>query len=56
MLKKSPLYFFAALAVTLTALAPVSSFAEGQAKSNQFWWPEMLDLEQLRSHDARSNP
>ncbi len=26
------------------------------AKSNQFWWPEMLDLQQLRSHDARSNP
>ncbi len=26
------------------------------AKSNQFWWPELLDLDQLRSHDARSNP
>ena len=53
---KTPLYFFAALAVTITVLAPVSSFAEGKAKSNQFWWPEMLDLEQLRAHDARSNP
>jgi len=28
----------------------------GQAKSNQFWWPEQLDLSQLRDHDARSNP
>ena len=55
MLKK-PLYFFAALAVTMTVLAPSSSFARGEAKSNQFWWPEMLDLEQLRAHDARSNP
>ena len=55
MLKK-PLYFFAALAVTTTVLAPSSSFAQGEAKSNQFWWPEMLDLEQLRAHDARSNP
>jgi catalase-peroxidase len=55
MLKK-PLFFFAAVAVTLTALAPLSSFAEGKAKSNQFWWPGLLDLEQLRSHDARSNP
>ena len=26
------------------------------AKSNQFWWPEMLNLEQLRSHDTRSSP
>ena len=30
--------------------------AEGMAKSNQFWWPDMLDLQQLRSHDPRSNP
>ncbi len=27
-----------------------------ETKSNQFWWPELLDLDQLRSHDARSNP
>jgi catalase-peroxidase len=27
-----------------------------QAKSNQFWWPDQLDLSALRSHDARSNP
>jgi catalase-peroxidase len=31
-------------------------FSEGKAKPNSFWWPGMLDLEQLRSHDARSNP
>lgn len=30
--------------------------AEGMAKSNQFWWPDTLDLSPLRSHDARSNP
>ncbi|MDH3647684.1 MAG: catalase/peroxidase HPI [Gammaproteobacteria bacterium] len=29
---------------------------EAMAKSNQFWWPGTLNLEQLRSHDARSNP
>ena len=28
----------------------------GQPKSNQFWWPDQLDLSALRSHDARSNP
>ena len=30
--------------------------AEAMAKSNQFWWPGTLNLEQLRSHDNRSNP
>lgn len=28
----------------------------GQAKSNQFWWPDQLDLSALRDHDERSNP
>ena len=28
----------------------------GQAKSNQFWWPDQLDLSSLRDHDLRSNP
>jgi len=27
-----------------------------QAKNNQFWWPDQLDLSALRDHDARSNP
>ena len=27
-----------------------------QAKSNQFWWPDQLDLSPLRDHDLRSNP
>ncbi|OEF09005.1 hypothetical protein A1QK_22005 [Vibrio genomosp. F10 str. 9ZD137] len=26
------------------------------AKSNQFWWPDQLDLSPLRDHDSRSNP
>ncbi len=30
--------------------------AAGQAKSNQFWWPDQLDLSALRDHDDRSNP
>lgn len=34
---------------------PASVFA-GQAKSNQFWWPEQLNLSALRDHDDRSNP
>jgi catalase-peroxidase len=27
-----------------------------QAKSNNFWWPDQLDLSPLRDHDSRSNP
>lgn len=30
--------------------------APGQPKSNQFWWPDQLDLSALRDHDGRSNP
>ena len=30
--------------------------AANKAKSNQFWWPESLDLTSLRDHDAQSNP
>jgi catalase-peroxidase len=30
--------------------------APGQPKSNQFWWPDQLDLSPLRDHDSRSNP
>ncbi|MGK0441657.1 MAG: catalase-peroxidase [Pseudohongiellaceae bacterium] len=30
--------------------------ALGQAKSNQFWWPDQLDLSALRDHDKRSSP
>ncbi|RUO79978.1 catalase/peroxidase HPI [Idiomarina tyrosinivorans] len=55
MLKKA----FPALAVSM-ALA-ISSVAvaqdmEGQAKSNQFWWPKKLNLEPLRQHSVESNP
>ena len=30
--------------------------ADRQTKSNQFWWPERLDLMPLRQHSAESNP
>ncbi len=54
---KQTIPLLAALAIAMSPLVPSSTaFAEGEPKSNQFWWPEMLDLEQLRSHDARSNP
>jgi catalase-peroxidase len=52
MLKK-PLSLLAALAVAMT---PLASSAQGMPKSNQFWWPNQLDLSPLRAHDASSNP
>lgn len=29
---------------------------EAEAKTNQFWWPEQLNLSPLRQHDTKSNP
>ncbi len=29
---------------------------QGEAKTNQFWWPEKLNLSPLRAHNAASNP
>lgn len=31
-------------------------FTEGEAKTNQFWWPDQLNLAPLRDHDERSSP
>ena len=43
------------MAITLMlSLNPV--FAQGMAKTNQFWWPEQLDLSPLRAHGAASSP
>ena len=36
--------------------APSKTSADPQTMSNQFWWPERLDLAPLRQHAASSNP
>jgi catalase-peroxidase len=47
----------AALVVATSAVVPSSSgFAQDKPKSNEFWWPERLDLSPLRDHDPSSNP
>jgi catalase-peroxidase len=47
----------AALAVAIVVVMPSSSAsAQDEPKSNQFWWPERLDLSPLRDHDPSSNP
>jgi len=46
-----------ALAVSIAMLLPAgSTFAKSKSMSNQFWWPEKLDLSPLRQHAAESNP
>ena len=39
-----------------TAAMESPQFREGEAKPNQFWWPEQLDLSPLRQHQPESNP
>ena len=41
---------------TADELAPSKSVADRQTMSNQFWWPERLDLAPLRQHSAESSP
>ncbi|UCE86877.1 MAG: catalase-peroxidase, partial [Deltaproteobacteria bacterium] len=56
-MRRSFLPLMAALAVATSAVVPSSSaFAQDEPRSNQFWWPERLDLSPLRDHDPSSNP
>jgi catalase-peroxidase len=46
-----------AAAATGEAAAPhAETVAQGMARPNQFWWPEQVDLTQLRQNEAVSNP
>jgi len=53
---KQAIPFIAALAVAMTPMVPSTTFAQGVPKSNQFWWPENLDLSPLRDHGVESDP
>ncbi|MEO1245878.1 MAG: catalase/peroxidase HPI [Pseudomonadota bacterium] len=48
------------LGAMLIALSPLvlssPASAQGEPKSNQFWWPDQLDLSPLRQHAGESNP
>jgi catalase-peroxidase len=57
MMLKRTIPLVAAIAIAIAPAAQSENmFSEGTAKPNSLWWPGMLDLDQLRSHDARSNP
>ena len=56
-MRKQSIHLIAVFAVVAALLVgPGPAVAQGQAMSNQFWWPEMLDLSPLRQHGAESNP
>ena len=46
----------AALSVVLVLPLSLGASADGRPKSNQFWWPNQVDLSPLRQHAAESNP
>jgi catalase-peroxidase len=51
------IHLLTALVATATVLAAASSIAaDDMGKPTNFWWPEQLNLQPLRAHDARSNP
>jgi catalase-peroxidase len=54
-MNKKALPWVTAAAVILSQLGTGSVHA-GEAKSNQFWWPDRVDLGPLRQHAAESNP
>jgi len=54
---KHTIPFFAAAAVAFSPLASAGMEpARGEPKSNQFWWPEQVDLSPLRQHAPQSSP
>ncbi|NQZ82376.1 MAG: catalase/peroxidase HPI [Colwellia sp.] len=56
MLKKT-IPIAAVISVVLSSMVlPAKSFAANEAKTNQFWWPEKLNLNPLRRHGEESNP
>lgn len=56
-MRKPTMPLLAALAVAISVGAHASvTHAAMDAKSNQFWWPEKLNLSPLRQHAVESNP
>ena len=56
MLRLAKPTFAILMAVLFQLLLNGTANAQGDPKSNQFWWPEQLDLSPLRQHAAESNP
>lgn len=52
---KSTIPLLAAMAISTAVTVPTGLFA-AEAKPNQFWWPDRLNLQPLRAHSPESNP
>ncbi len=60
-MKKYNFFLSTAIAGAMACFVPyaaqaVPSAMQQEAPTNKFWWPDQLDLSQLRAHDAASNP
>jgi len=56
-MRKHTKLLVAALMVTMSPVViSNTALAQGEPKSNKFWWPDNLDLSPLRQHSPESNP
>ena len=55
-MRRPAMLLMVAFTFAMSSLASAGAMAEGDPLSNQFWWPEQLDLAPLRQHGAESNP
>ena len=55
-MKKTLMTLLAVLTAAAPPLALTGVAAAQEPKSNQFWWPERIDLSPLRQHAPESNP
>ncbi len=54
---RTTMHLLATLAISMPlVMLSSTAFAQGEPKSNQFWWPEKINLSPLRQHAAESNP
>ena len=56
MMRRPLTALLAAATLVAAAASPTTATAAGMGTSNQFWWPERLDLAPLRQHAPASNP
>lgn len=55
-MRKLTLTVLAAAAVIATPFAVSGTASAQEPRTNQFWWPDNLDLSPLRQHSPESNP
>ncbi|MDP4984336.1 MAG: catalase/peroxidase HPI [Pseudoalteromonas tunicata] len=53
---KQPTATISKLAIAVSMLISANAQATNDIKTNQFWWPEQLNLSPLRAHGEESNP